>query len=129
MIETQNQANIEAKMDLETTRVDFTNAAAFEEALTAACSFRGDVTLELKDGSAIEGYVFDLKRTSAAPHAVRILPKDGRSRITVEQSTIQTLCFTGKDAAAGKTWENWMRRYAEKKLKGEAADIESETLD
>jgi hypothetical protein len=39
------------------------------------------------------------------------------------------LCFTGKDAAAGKTWENWMRRYAEKKLKGEAADIESETLD
>ncbi len=129
MIETKNQANIEAKMDLETTRVDFTNAAAFEEALTAACSFRGDVTLELKDGSAIEGYVFDLKRTNAAPHAVRILPKDGRSRITVEQSTIQTLCFTGKDAAAGKTWENWMRRYAEKKLKGEAADIESETLD
>ena len=129
MIETQNQANIEAKMDLETTRVDFTNAAAFEEALTAACSFRGDVTLELKDGSAIEGYVFDLKRTNAAPYAVRILPKDGRARITVEQSTIQTLCFTGKDAAAGKTWENWMRRYAEKKLKGEAADIESETLD
>ena len=129
MIETQNQANIEAKMDLETTRVDFTNAAAFEEALTAACSFRGDVTLELKDGSAIEGYVFDLKRTNTAPHAVRILPKDGRARITVEQSTIQTLCFTGKDAAAGKTWENWMRRYAEKKLKGEAADIESETLD
>jgi len=129
MIETQNQANIEAKMDLETTRVDFTNAAAFEEALTAACSFRGDVTLELKDGSAIEGYVFDLKRTNAAPRAVRILPKDGRSRITVEQSTIQTLCFTGKDAAAGKTWENWMRRYAEKKLKGEAADIESEALD
>ena len=129
MIETQNQANIEAKMDLETTRVDFTNAAAFEEALTAACSFRGDVTLELKDGSAIEGYVFDLKRTNASPHAVRILPKDGRARMTVEQSTIQTLCFTGKDAAAGKTWENWMRRYAQMKLQGEVAGIESETLD
>ena len=97
--------------------------------LQAACSFRGDVTLELKDGSAIEGYVFDLKRTNASPHAVRILPKDGRARMTVEQSTIQTLCFTGKDAAAGKTWENWMRRYAQMKLQGEVAGIESETLE
>ena len=116
-------------MDLETTRVDFTNAAAFEEALTAACSFRGDVTLHFKDGSSIEGYVFDLKRADTAQQAVRILPKDGRSRMTVAESTIQSLSFTGKDAAAGKTWENWMRRYAEKKLKGEAAGIESEPLD
>ncbi|MSR33414.1 MAG: hypothetical protein EXS12_01205 [Phycisphaerales bacterium] len=120
---------IETKMNLETTRVDCANAAAFEEGLQVACSFRGDVTLELKDGNSIEGYIFDLKRTNAPPRAVRILPKDGRSRITVEQSTIQTLCFTGKDAAAGKSWENWMRRYAQMKLKGEAAGIESETLE
>ncbi len=118
-----------AKVELETTRVESANTAAFEEALVAACGFRGDVTLELKDGSAIEGYVFDLKRTKAAPHAVRILPKDGRGRQTIEQSNIQTLCFTGKDAAAGKSWENWMRRYAQMKLKGEAAGIESEPLE
>ena len=110
-------------------RVDCAHSAAFEDGLQAACSFRGDVTLELKDGSAVEGYVFDLKRTNASPHAVRILPKDGRARMTVEQSTIQTLCFTGKDAAAGKTWENWMRRYAQMKLQGEVAGIESETLE
>ena len=121
--------NASAKIQLENMRVDCAHSAAFEEGLQAACSFRGDVTLELKDGSAIEGYVFDLKRTNASPHAVRILPKDGRSRITVEQSTIQTLCFTGKDAAAGKTWENWMRRYAQMKLQGEVAGIESETLE
>ncbi len=118
-----------AKIQLENMRVDCAHSAAFEDGLQAACSFRGDVTLELKDGSAIEGYVFDLKRTNASPHAVRILPKDGRARMTVEQSTIQTLCFTGKDAAAGKTWENWMRRYAQMKLQGEVAGIESETLE
>ena len=49
--------------------------------------------------------------------------------MTLAQSTIASISFTGKDAAAGKTWENWMRRYAEKKLKGEAAGIESEPLD
>ncbi|RLS27895.1 MAG: hypothetical protein DWH76_01140 [Planctomycetota bacterium] len=118
-----------AKIQLENMRVDCAHSAAFEDGLQAACSFRGDVTLELKDGSAVEGYVFDLKRTNASPHAVRILPKDGRARMTVEQSTIQTLCFTGKDAAAGKTWENWMRRYAQMKLQGEVAGIESETLE
>ncbi len=118
-----------AKIQLENMRVDCAHSATFEEGLQAACSFRGDVTLELKDGSAVEGYVFDLKRTNASPHAVRILPKDGRARMTVEQSTIQTLCFTGKDAAAGKTWENWMRRYAQMKLQGEVAGIESETLE
>jgi len=30
---------------------------------------------------------------------------------------------------AGKTWENWVRRYAEKRLAGEKACIESEKLD
>ena len=102
--------NASAKIQLENMRVDCAHSAAFEDGLQAACSFRGDVTLELKDGSAIEGYVFDLKRTNASPHAVRILPKDGR-------------------AAAGKTWENWMRRYAQMKLQGEVAGIESETLE
>ena len=118
-----------AQNELESTSVHCDNTDEFQAALEAACGYRGDVTLHFKDGSSIEGYVFDLKRADPAHHAVRILPKDGRSRMTVAESTIQSLSFTGKDAAAGKTWENWMRRYAEKKLKGEAADIESETLD
>jgi len=119
----------DAQNVLETTRVPCENVAEFLAALEAACGYRGDVTLHLKDGSCIEGYVFDLKRADPAHCAVRILPKDGRSRMTLAQSTIASISFTGKDAAAGKTWENWMRRYAEKKLKGEAAGIESEPLD
>ena len=31
--------------------------------------------------------------------------------------------------AEGKTFENWVRRYAEKKLAGETASIESEELE
>jgi LAS superfamily LD-carboxypeptidase LdcB len=37
--------------------------------------------------------------------------------------------FTGKDTAAGKTWENWVRRYVEKRLAGEQANIDAEVLD
>ena len=37
--------------------------------------------------------------------------------------------ITGKDTASGKTFENWIRKYAQKKLAGETASIESESLD
>ena len=49
--------------------------------------------------------------------------------MTVTEDRVAAVAFTGKDAAAGKTWENWVRRYAEKRLAGEKACIESEKLD
>lgn len=99
-------------------------------ALDDAFSYRGDVTLELDDGTTVEGYLFD-RRPAAKPEqsVVRVLPRDSDERRTVPYSRIRRVIFSGKDPAAGKTWENWVRRYAEKKLKGEAAGIESDPLE
>jgi hypothetical protein len=36
---------------------------------------------------------------------------------------------SGRDPASGRSWEAWIRRYAERKLAGEAASIESESLE
>lgn len=108
----------DAQNVLETTSVPCENVAEFLAALEAACGYRGDVTLHLKDGSCIEGYVFDLKRADPAHCAVRILPKDGRSRMTLAQSTIASISFTGKDAAAGKTWEKLDAPLRGKEIKG-----------
>jgi hypothetical protein len=119
----------QAQVESAPARVTCDSALEFEAALEAACGFRGDVTLELKDGTTIEGYVFDRKRGAPADRAVRMLPRDGRARQTIPQSQVRSISFTGKDAAAGKSWENWIRRYAEKKLKGEAAGIDSEPLE
>src|SRR5437588_11223136 len=51
------------------------------QALEKAFDYRGDVTITRKDGSKVEGYVFD-RRTgkSLADSAVRLYPKDSRSR-------------------------------------------------
>ena len=57
-----------------------------------------------------------------------MLPANADARITVALADIRRLTFSGKDAASGKSWENWLRRYAAKKLAGEAASIESEPL-
>ena len=111
-------------------RVDRSDPASFEVALEAARDFRGDVTIELRGGESVEGFVYDRSSApSEAARKVRLLPKDGGPRRSVAEGDIVAVAFTGKDAAAGKTWENWVRRYAEKRLAGEQACIESERLD
>ena len=50
---------------------------------------------------------------------VRVLPKDGSPRIKISYAEIAALAFTGRDMAAGKSWENWVRHYWEKKAAGE----------
>jgi hypothetical protein len=89
-------------------------------ALEKAFDYRGDVTLTLKDGCQVEGYIFDrVTGPSLATSFVRVLPKDSNQRLKVCYSDISALAFTGRDAAAGKSWEAWTRKYWEKKAAGE----------
>lgn len=98
------------------------------EAVLRAVDFRGDVTIETRDARVVVGFAFDLRRDADGKESIRVLPSDSHERIAVRLSEIRTLSFSGKDAASGKNWENWVRRYAEKKLAGEAASIESDPL-
>ena len=99
--------------------------------LEQAFDYRGDVTITCKDGSAIEGYIFDRRTgTSIADSYVRLLPKDGGPRVSVCYVDIAALAFTGRDMAAGKSWENWVRTYWEKKAAGESnISLEPEKLE
>lgn len=100
-------------------------------ALEKAFDYRGDVTLTLKDGRVIHGYIFD-RRSGAtlADSAVRIIPAGERAKISVAYADIAALAFTGRDNAAGRTFEAWIRKYWEKKAAGEQnIRIEPEKLD
>ena len=89
-------------------------------ALEKAFDYRGDVTITRKDGSKVEGYLFD-RRTGASlrESLVRLYPKNSSEKITVSYAEIGALAFSGRDTAAGKSWEAWMKKYAEKKARGE----------
>jgi hypothetical protein len=100
-------------------------------ALEKAFDYRGDVTITRKDGSKIEGYLFD-RRTAATlkDSVVRVLPKDAKEKLSISYSDIAALAFTGRDTAAGKSWEAWMKKYAQKKAAGETnIALEPEPLD
>src|SRR5271165_5630978 len=89
-------------------------------ALEKAFDYRGDVTITRKDGSRIEGYLFD-RRTAATlkDSLVRLYPKNSNEKVAISYSDIAALAFTGRDTAAGKSWEAWMKKYAQKKAAGE----------
>lgn len=90
------------------------------EALEKAFDYRGDVTITLKNGSAVEGYIFDRHRGSGLANSlVRLFPKDSAEKMTVPYSDIAGLAFTGKDRAAGASWEAWVKKWKEKKASGE----------
>jgi hypothetical protein len=89
-------------------------------ALERAFDYRGDITLTTKDGSKIEGYVFDRRSgASLAQSCVRLFPKNSPEKVSVSYADIAALTFTGRDTAAGKSWEAWVKRYQEKKAAGE----------
>jgi hypothetical protein len=100
-------------------------------ALEKAFDYRGDITLTRKDGSQVQGYLYD-RRTGAtlAESLVRIMPSNGAGRVSIAYSEIAALAFTGRDNAAGKTFDAWVKKYWEKKAAGEKnIQIEPEKLD
>ncbi len=96
-------------------------------AFDAAFDYRGDVTIETADDRTVSGYVFDRRSEAAEPY-VRVMRADDGQREDIAYTAIRRLTFSGKDPAAGRSWETWLRKYAEKKARGEAANIESEPL-
>ena len=101
-------------------------------ALEKAFDYRGDVTITRKDGARIEGYIFDRRRTgpALADSSVRLFPKNANEKVAISYSDIARLEFTGKDTAAGKSFETWVKKYQEKKRAGEKnIRIDPEKLD
>jgi len=112
--------------------IDASDPAALREAIELALNYRGDVTvIRRSDPAPIEGYIFDRQagKTPNGEFAIRLIPKDSEERVRIPLSDIASLAFSGKDTASGKTFENWIKKYAQKKLAGETASIESESLD
>jgi hypothetical protein len=101
-------------------------------ALDKAFDYRGDLTITLKNAEKIDGYVFDRRANSASLSDcfVRVMPKDRPDKLSIPYSDIAALAFTGKDTAAGKSFEAWVKKYQAKKAAGEKnIGIEAEPIE
>ena len=100
-------------------------------ALEKAFDYRGDVSITRKDGSKVEGYIFDrVTSNTLATSFVRLIPNNSGERLKISYADIAALAFSGRDPAAGKSWEAWVRKYWQKKTSGEGGlSLQPEKLD
>jgi hypothetical protein len=79
----------------------------------------------------VEGYVFDrFNGRTLADSYVRVIPAGQGTKLKVPYADVAALAFSGRDTAAGKTFEAWVKKYWEKKAAGEKnIQIEPEKLD
>src|SRR5882757_8405428 len=87
---------------------ELASEAEIREALEKAFDYRGDITITRKDGSKVEGYLFDRRSGSSLNDSfVRIIPTNQQTKVNVSYADISALTFSGRDTAAGKTFEAW----------------------
>jgi len=78
------------------------------------------VTLTLKSDERIEAYIFDRRPgPTLADSFVRYFTPAAPDKRSVSYAEIARLEFSGRDCAAGKQWEDWVKRYNERKAAGE----------
>jgi hypothetical protein len=91
-----------------------------KNALEKAFDYRGDVMLTTKSGEKIEAYIFN--RTTGATLAeswVQYFTPKSNDKLKVSYAEIARLEFSGKDRAAGKHWEDWVKAHGDRKAAGE----------
>ena len=89
-------------------------------ALEKAFDYRGDITLTLKSGEKIEAYIFNrVTGATLADSFVQYFTPKADEKCKVSYADIARIEFTGKDRAAGKHWEDWVKAWNEKKAAGE----------
>lgn len=121
--------------DLEGSIPTLATDAEVREALEKAFDYRGDITVTLKDGSSIDGYLYDRRTGETLEDSViRLMPtpKPGvpTERMNIAYANVAGLKFSGRDTAAGKTFDAWVKKYWEKKAAGEKnIQIAPEKLD
>jgi len=110
---------------------ELASEADIRAVIEKAFDYRGDVTITRKDGSQIAGYLFDRRvGPTLAASVIRLMLATSNERPSIPYSEIAGLAFTGRDTAAGKSYEAWVKKYWEKRAKGEKnISIEPEALE
>ena len=85
-------------------------------AVEQAFDYRGDVTIDLKSGGHLIGYVFSRIKNDSNAY-IEIFPTNGTDQIKILLDDIAAIIFSGKDTAFGQSWESWVKKKREEDKK------------
>ena len=107
----------------------FTPASLAEtaEAIELAFDYRGDVTLTLRSGESVTGYLFN-RQISADTSCLELFPAGLPGALRVAYHDVVTIAFTGEDTANGKSWETWVsKKESERRAEAEKVEADART--
>jgi transcriptional antiterminator Rof (Rho-off) len=97
------------------------------EAVELAFDYRGDVTVSLKSGESINGYLFN-RQVSGSDSYLEMFPSDSSETRRIRFDQIAAIAFTGEDTATGKSWEVWAaKKDSERRIEVERVAAEAKT--
>jgi hypothetical protein len=96
------------------------NDEDLRQAMEKARDYRGDVTLTLKSGERIEAFIFNCQTGPTLEDSfLQCFTARASEKRKVSYADIASVEFSGKDRAAGKHWEDWVKAHNAKKAAGE----------
>jgi hypothetical protein len=104
----------------------FQNEQERVEAIDKAFDYRGDVTLQVR-GETIEGYLFN-RDAAAKPPRVELFAKGSEEPRLIPYADIESIAFSGRDTADGKSWDAWVSKKADQR-KAEAERLAAEAAE
>jgi hypothetical protein len=100
--------------------------AELAEAVDLAFDYRGNVTLTLRSGEQVAGYLFNRETVGPQP-VLQVFPEAGGTR-QIAYADVATIAFTGEDTASGNSWEGWVaKKESERKTESQRAEAEART--
>lgn len=91
------------------------NEKELQEVINRAFDYRGDVTIHLKTGEQLIGYVFDRRGDVHQPYVKVFLPNRNVPHC-IFYHEIAGVTFSGEDMAFGRSWEDWTQKWKKPEL-------------
>jgi hypothetical protein len=91
-----------------------------ETQIEKAYDFRGHVTLKLKKGEAVEGFIFNRQLGDAKlkePPYVEVMIKGSGDKRKIAVAELESIAMTGEDCAAGKSYDDYQKKKAAEQQK------------
>ncbi len=84
-----------------------------------AFDYRGNTTILKADDTSVVGYISNRDANAPKPY-IEYFDETGNGPFMMAYSEIVSIKFTGKDTAAGKSWEAWGKQKEKEKAEKEA---------
>lgn len=97
------------------------------EAIELAFDYRGDVTVALRSGEEVSGYLYN-REVKGADSTFDLFPAGSSETRRIRYDEVAMVAFSGEDTASGKSWENWVaKKESERKAEADrvAADAKA----